>query len=167
MATSEETCRIYPLNARLHFPAKIARVLALKCNLRNHLHKAYTSETPVEEFSILIETVIQPLRKSLDELWYHHRDEIWLNTYKPFGLEIIEMRYAAIRSRMETLQHRITRYWQHLQCIGTDSKSSSDKILGFPELDVEMPNEIFSGYGMDLVFDFSRSFTPSRALGTG
>lgn len=71
--------------------------------------EAYSSAKCIESLMELIETDLKPLRDSLDLLWKFHRNN-WLSFFKPFGLEIIELRYAAIRSRLSTMQDRITEY---------------------------------------------------------
>ena len=35
---------------------------------------------------------------------------MWLATYKPYGLEVVEHRYGAIRTRLESLAERLGGY---------------------------------------------------------
>jgi len=52
---------------------------------------------------------VPELRKTVDDLWRCHR-AMWLATYKPFGLEVIEGRYGGIRTRLESLSLRLDDY---------------------------------------------------------
>lgn len=142
----------YPLNGRLYYPAILALTLALKCNLRAKCITAYTLPTSSDSLSSLIESDLKPLRTALDSLWKFHRDTVWLSTFKPFGLEIIEMRYGAIRSRISTLQDRIEEF-----CANGGRIEEFECEFGV----------VYEGRGMDLMLDFARAYTPSRALGSG
>ncbi|TPX54762.1 beta-N-acetylhexosaminidase [Powellomyces hirtus] len=168
-ATSEETVSLYPLNGRLTFPALIAETLTIKCGLRDRLVAAYKSDDPNRQLFELARGTVQNLRQSVDTLWRYHRDRIWLSTYKPFGMEVVELRYGAIRTRLETLQDRILAF-----CEIDGDVSPSRFTAGIrtahreelPELDVEL-REVYTGIGLEIVVDFARAYTPSRALGTG
>jgi hexosaminidase len=96
-----------PFTGRLKFPAQIARVLALKCDLRKNLVKAYRAGDR-SRLGELLEKEVKPLHVELEKLWQTHR-EMWLATYKPFGLEVIEIRYGGqitrVRSLIDRLQH--------------------------------------------------------------
>ncbi len=86
------------------------------------------------------------LRRAMDDLWRCHRD-MWLATYKPFGLEVLELRYGGVRTRLETLADRLAAY-----LAGT-----SDEI---PELAVKL-EKIYAGKLQDLNPDRQRVQTPS------
>jgi hypothetical protein len=96
-----------------------------------------------------------PLRTNLDALWKFHRDYIWLASYKPFGLEILELKYGAIRTRLETLHDRLEKY----------VNGSIENLLEFSSS--KPVNLLYPEKGSDLIIDFARAYTPSRALGTG
>lgn len=145
---------MYPLNARLRFPALLAQVVRDKVHIKKHILEAYRSADPRHRLAHLSKTLIETLRSNLNLLWKYHRDHIWLSTFKPFGLEILELRYGAIRTRTETLQDRVDAFCRF-------------EIDSIPELEGDLKEEVYPGFGMDLVFDFARSYTPSRALGTG
>jgi hypothetical protein len=93
---------------RLLFPARLARALALKCDLRHNLAEAYVAGNR-RRLKRILEGDLVALRKAVDELWKCHRD-LWLGTYKPFGLEVIEARYGALRARLESLCDRLYAY---------------------------------------------------------
>ena len=179
----------YPMNYRLRFPALIAQTLALKCNIRQKIATAYKSPTMrFKKILQVIESDLKPLYESMRELHRYHQNEVWLDTYKPFGLEVLQMRYGAILVRLESLQTRLIQFCQdHDDTImeetdGTASKTvlNDTTVEGIkqrvlpsilrdilPEFEVDIDQQAFAGHEMDLIFDFARSYTPSRALGTG
>ena len=108
---------------RLIFPARLARALALKCDLRRNLAEAYAAGNR-RKLKKILEGDLVALRKAVDELWKCHRDT-WLATYKPFGLEVIEKRYGGLRARLESLSDRLYAYL-------------SGKVLEIPELEVRL-----------------------------
>ena len=93
---------------RLRFPAQIACVLAMKCDCRKNLVAAYGANRG-EELARLLEGEVKPLLVEVRRLWEIHRD-MWLATYKPFGLEVIEIRYGGLIARLESLVVRLQKY---------------------------------------------------------
>ncbi|KAJ3127685.1 hypothetical protein HK098_005921 [Nowakowskiella sp. JEL0407] len=176
--------KIYPLNSRLTFPALLSAVLELKTTLRESLVSAYKSHQhnnqqqnssdsdhplpddmteqsddqthqqsdPNELYAIATSTLPLLLHRTT-QLWKFHRDKIWLPNFKPFGLEVLELRYGAVKTRLESLLDRVEAYL----------RGDVEKV---EEFEVEL-REVFEGVGVQLVLDFARSYTPSRALGTG
>lgn len=110
---------------RLHFPAQIATVLALKCDCRKNLVDAYKANKK-EPLLQLATTEAMALKLELEKLWKLHR-ELWLDTYKPFGLEVIEIRYGGQLTRIQSLIDRVTDY-----CSG--------RIKSIPEFETELLN---------------------------
>jgi len=96
------------LASRLHFPAAIARALSLKISLRSQLASAYLAGDKATLRKLAM-TELPAARAAVDALWRCHRDW-WLDTYRPFGLEVIELRYGGIRTRLESLSERLTAY---------------------------------------------------------
>lgn len=133
----------------------LALVLRDKVFLKRHILEALSLCDPRSQISHLIKTRIEPLRKNLDSLWKFHRDNIWLSSYKPFGLEILELKYGAIRTRLETLHDRLQNY----------ATGSIETLLEFSSS--KPVNLLYPDKGSDLIIDFARAYTPSRALGTG
>ncbi|MDD5688383.1 MAG: beta-N-acetylhexosaminidase [Elusimicrobia bacterium] len=93
---------------RLNFPMQIAKTLSIKCDCRKHLVAAYKSGDK-KKLEKLIKTEVIPLQNEVKKLWQIHR-EMWLTTYKPFGLEVIEIRYGGLIARTESLISRIKQY---------------------------------------------------------
>lgn len=92
---------VTPQSKRLEFPAQLAKVISMKCDIRKNLVKAYKANDKglLDE---LLEEELAPLLNETRVLWKIHR-KMWLNTYKPFGLEVIEGRYGGLMARMESL----------------------------------------------------------------
>ncbi len=111
------------LNQRLAYPAAIARALSLKVNLRRNLHNAYITGDK-NSLRILLNTDVAETCKAVDLLWRCHRD-VWMNTYSPFGWEVIELRYGGIRTRLATMTERLEAYL-------------CGKLTTIPELEVEL-----------------------------
>lgn len=93
---------------RLKFPAQVAKVLSLKCDCRKNLVAAYRKDDR-SKLTALIETEVKPLLHEQEKLWRMHR-EMWLKTYKPFGLEVIEIRYGGQMTRVRSLIERVEQY---------------------------------------------------------
>jgi hypothetical protein len=132
--------RKLPANRRLLFPARLARVLSLKSELRRELVAAYAAGNK-KRMKVLVQTDLKSLRAALDGLWKHHR-EMWLELYKPFGWEVIEQRYGAQQARLQGLAERVLAYLDG----GVDSipefETKLEKI--FPTAPGELPRATYS-----------------------
>jgi hypothetical protein len=118
----------------------------LKCELRRNLAEAYAAGNR-RKLRKICEGDLVALRKAVDELWKCHRD-LWLATYKPFGLEVIEKRYGGLRARLESLSDRLYAYL-------------SGKVLEIPELEARL-EKIGPGTPGDLPsMTYARVSTPS------
>ncbi|KAJ3034010.1 hypothetical protein HDV00_005587 [Rhizophlyctis rosea] len=157
---SSENLETYPFNERLRFPALLARALSLKSNIRDRLARAHALEDQDDRIARLHELAtgqLHELRRAIDDLWRYHRDRIWLDTYRPFGMEILELRYGAARTRLESLEDRVLKICE----------AGHEGVRGrIPELEAEL-GEVYVGASVEVVVDFARAYTPSRALGTG
>lgn len=131
---------------RLLFPSYLAKVLSLKCELRKDLAKAYRTDDK-KQMRILVENDLSFLRKAVDKLWKYHRN-MWLEIYKPFGLEVIEHRYGGLRTRIESLSDRLKSYLD-------------GEIQSIPELETKL-EKIFDVGSENLpMINYSRAATPS------
>jgi hypothetical protein len=135
---------------RLRFPAQIAKVLSIKSDLRIKLVAAYLNKN-INEMEVLLKTEIEPLLAEVTLLSEIHR-EMWLSTYKPFGLEVIDIRYGGLINRLKTLIVRI--------------KNLIDgKILSIPEFETELlPFEESLDNSLTYVHTYRRIATPSALL---
>jgi hexosaminidase len=92
-------------NRRLRLPAQLARVLSIKCDLREKLIVAYRNKDR-ETIRQLLEREAVPLLAETRVLWKMHRD-MWLDCCKPFGLEVLERRYGCLIARIESMIDRL------------------------------------------------------------
>ena len=134
------------LSKKLRFPALIARVLSYKVDLRQNLAKAYHSADK-QKIRAIVENDISTLRSALDELWHFHRN-MWMETNSPFGWEVIECRYGALRARLETLADRLNAYL-------------AGEISSIPELEAEFHDPWEKSREYFGWFDYNRVKTPS------
>lgn len=118
----EASARAGGADARLAFPAQIARALSLKLPLRRRIEAAYRAGDEAG-LRAAIGAEIPAAKAELDKLWLMHR-ALWLEEYKSFGLEVLEMRYGFVRTRLESLALRLQDY--------LDGPASS-----IPELELE------------------------------
>ncbi len=93
---------------RLRFPTQVARVLSLKVDLRRNLVAAYKAGDK-QKVRSLLEWDLRDLQRETHELWQRHRS-LWLATYKPFGLEVLECRYGGLIARLQSLFDRLHAY---------------------------------------------------------
>jgi hypothetical protein len=139
-----------PLNIRLELPARIARVLSLKCHLRERLQSAYRKGHH-DEVRTLAEGRLEQLRQEVDALWRYHR-RMWMSMYKPFGWEVLDHRYGGLRARLDTMQQQLLEYVEWV----TQGEEAS-----IPEFDVDLEC-IYIGSHTNLLLDYARVCTPSR-----
>jgi hypothetical protein len=133
------------LDSRLRFPALIARALSLKTHLRRNLREAYLAGD-TQKLQAIANGDLAQLRKTVDELWKCHR-AMWLATYKPFGLEVMELRFGGLRTRLESLADRLDAYL-------------AGEIAEIPELKEEILRPV-DGKIEELWMPFRRVTTPS------
>ncbi|KAG0338273.1 hypothetical protein BG004_007291 [Podila humilis] len=100
----------FPQNTRLRMALHIATVLSLKCHLHARLSQAYQFGR-VQELHELCEGRLVDLQVAVDQLWKYHRS-MWHKTNKPFGWEVVELRYGGLRTRLATMRDRILEYIQ-------------------------------------------------------
>ncbi|MCG3146631.1 MAG: hypothetical protein PCFJNLEI_00064 [Verrucomicrobiae bacterium] len=100
--------RALPTTGRLEFPARMAATLAIKTTLRQKLVTAYKSGNR-RQLTALMNGDLVRLQKAVDELWKCHR-AMWLATYKPFGLEVLERRYGGLQTRLASLRLTLRDY---------------------------------------------------------
>ncbi len=141
----------FPANARLRLPLLLARVLALKCHLRDRLAAAYKAADRAELAALAgpgAGSRMSRLRALAKELHETHRAN-WFGVYKPFGWEVLDLRYGGLRSRLETMQDRLGRY--------LDEGDAS--VTRVEELEVEV-EEVYPGQGANLMLDYARCSRP-------
>ncbi len=94
------------MESRLRVPARLARVLAIKADLRGRLVSAYRSADR-DELGRIYDNDIPRLQQAIEELWQAHH-EAWRVSFKPFGWEVLELRYGGLLLRVRTMGERIS-----------------------------------------------------------
>jgi hypothetical protein len=166
-----------PLNARLKFPALIASVLSLKCHLREELQAAYKTGDKQALYD-LARTKLQKLCTETDALWRYHRNlfsfffnsifclidscvgDMWLKMNKPFGLEVLEIRYGGLRTRLTSMYERIMAYVNAAEMEESTTQLALDSI---PELEADLQCA-YQNMGPNIVIDYQRAATPCRSI---
>jgi hypothetical protein len=134
------------LAERLAFPAAIAAVLEVKAHLRRDLSRALARRDR-RTLKRLLETDVAAALRRVETLWKCHRT-MWMNTYKPFGWEVLECRYGGLLARLRTLQSRLQAF------LAGDVRS-------LPELEAKLLNPWEGRTADHLHFSYSRVKTPS------
>lgn len=141
----------FPANARLRLPLLLARVLSLKCHLRERLAHAYKNDDRDELAALAAPAAgsrMSRLRQLVKELHETHRAN-WFGVYKPFGWEVLDLRYGGLRARLETMQDRLGRF--------LDEEDGS--VTRVEELEVEL-EVVYPGQGANLMLDYARCSRP-------
>ncbi|MFP5112899.1 beta-N-acetylhexosaminidase [Bacillaceae bacterium C204] len=86
------------------FYSQLAQVLSIKAKFGVQLKAAYDRKDRQELTHLKDQLPL--LRSAVDKLRKLHRS-LWFSTLKPFGWEIIDIRYGGILSRLETAEHRL------------------------------------------------------------
>lgn len=88
--------------------ARLCAVLEKKWDLGLRIKKAYDSGQ-IETLRLIAHKEIPELRKRVEDLRLAHREQ-WMRVYKPFGWEILDLRYGGLLARLETAAARILQY---------------------------------------------------------
>ncbi|MES2309786.1 MAG: beta-N-acetylhexosaminidase [Verrucomicrobiota bacterium] len=122
---------------RLIFPAQIARVLALKCDLVKDLRSAYQKKNR-PALKKIQKKVIPALQVEVRALWkIHHK--LWLSLYRPFGLEVLEQRYGGLLARLESLSERLQDYLEKKEPSIPEFETTLHKFYVWDTPDKDLP----------------------------
>ncbi|GAA5839664.1 hypothetical protein JCM3766R1_000936 [Sporobolomyces carnicolor] len=141
----------YPANKRLQLPFLLASVLSLKCHLRERLVNAYRSDDRAELEALggkEANSRMNRLRSLVRQLHSLHRSN-WFGLYKPFGWEVLDLRYGGLITRLETMHGRISAYLD----------TADDSVTKLEELEVDLET-IYPGQGANLMLDYNRCSRP-------
>ncbi|MFB9326687.1 beta-N-acetylhexosaminidase [Paenibacillus aurantiacus] len=89
-------------------PERLSAVLARKSEIGIELKRAYDAGDKAELASIAAE-VLPEISKDVQALRLAHRTQ-WMKIYKPFGWEVIDIRYGGVVTRLDTAAYRLTEY---------------------------------------------------------
>jgi hexosaminidase len=94
-----------PQNRRLfRFAAELAACLSLKADLHTRARSAYLAGDRRRLLGLVSDT--GKTITSMQRLWRAHR-QIWLEEQKPFGLEVLDLRYGGQLSRLHVLRETV------------------------------------------------------------
>jgi len=86
----------------------LAKTLALKAGLGNLARSAYAKHD-LTELQRIVEILIPECLEALQAV-RTKRESLWSSEAKPFGFEVLDIRFAAVQARLETTKRRIQRY---------------------------------------------------------
>lgn len=87
---------------------KLCQVLSLKSTIGLEIKKAYDLKD-MEALKLFAKERLPELYNKINELRIAHRDQ-WFYTYKPFGWEVMDIRYGGLLTRVSTAIDRINQY---------------------------------------------------------
>ncbi|UVI28808.1 beta-N-acetylhexosaminidase [Paenibacillus spongiae] len=97
-----------PFDALFEFYEKLSGVLAVKSTLGLVLTRLYRDDRK-EELKDAAQSCLPDLYRRMDELRIAHR-RIWMLTNKPFGWEVLDIRYGGMLARISTAIDRLLDY---------------------------------------------------------
>ncbi|OAK75775.1 beta-N-acetylhexosaminidase [Lederbergia galactosidilytica] len=86
-------------------PEKLSTVLSLKADVGIRIKKAY-DEKDIKGLNRLAEEELPEISARLEDLRMAHRNQ-WFKINKPFGWEVIDIRYGGLKNRIDTTVARI------------------------------------------------------------
>ncbi|GAA0323697.1 beta-N-acetylhexosaminidase [Bacillus carboniphilus] len=86
----------------------LAAVLNIKSEIGNQLQTAY-KEKNKKELEQIESEILPLLTNKVQELKELHRNQ-WMSTYKPFGWEVLDIRYGGVLSRIDTARYRLKEF---------------------------------------------------------
>jgi hypothetical protein len=89
-------------------PFKHAQVLSLKCDIGIKIKDCY-DKRDIDGLKDIVEKQLPELFDKVNALRIANRNQ-WFMTYKPFGWEVIDMRYGGLLSRIDTSIARLTEF---------------------------------------------------------
>jgi len=97
-----------PFQELFDFYEKLAAVLARKGTMGLRLKRSYDAKR-LEELTYIAEVELPELYQHVEALRVAHRTT-WMLTYKPFGWEVLDIRYGGVLSRIHSAQASILDY---------------------------------------------------------
>jgi len=97
-----------PFDALFQTYEKLAAVLSVKSTLGVRIKRSY-DEGRTEELQSIVGTELPELIHRVEALRLAHR-QTWMQTYKAFGWEVLDIRYGGLKARIQSAGDRITDY---------------------------------------------------------
>lgn len=144
--STTEPFDIFQLN--LMFYEKLATVLHLKATFGNDLLTAYRAKQTID-LKELVAYRLPAISRAVEALRDCHQT-IWMQTYKPFGWEVLDIRYGGLLQRLKTTTQRIESYLaKEINSIEELEEERLPFLSGTTPLSIHVPdyNSIaFTGY---------------------
>lgn len=137
---AEELEGIGAKSLELELPYHVARVLALKVRLHQEVREAYRAGDQ-QKLRELLSDVLPATQVCLHDLWKAHRS-VWRHWYKPFGWEVIDRRYGALRARLESLGALLQDYLDN-----PNIKVEEFELLPNPLMPTDLAAKCYFDYG--------------------
>lgn len=94
-------------NLLFDFYKQLSHVLSVKAELGRHLKEVYVNQDRGKLQNML--PAIEDVKNRVDTLRKAHR-KLWFSSNKPFGWEVIEIRYGGVLARIDTVIYRLHQY---------------------------------------------------------
>lgn len=100
-----------PFNRLFDFYEKLASVLVIKSTLGVTLKRLYDTgnKDRLAELASAADSPLNDLKRRIETLRLSHR-ALWMSTYKPFGWEVLDLRYGGLLARISSTQDRLADY---------------------------------------------------------
>ncbi len=95
-------------NLLLNYYCTLAEILSIKAPLGTKLHQAYHQKDKYA-FKLILEQDIPSCILLLQTL-KDYREELWFEENKPFGFEVVDIRFGGVITRLESTRKRIKQY---------------------------------------------------------
>lgn len=92
----------------LHFAESLFSLMAAKCAIAEQLKPRYM-EKDRDYLHIVADRLLPEMSVKVENTRKLHR-ELWYTTNKPFGFEVIDIRYGGLRTRIDSAIYRLTEY---------------------------------------------------------
>ncbi|MFK9091851.1 beta-N-acetylhexosaminidase [Bacillus salipaludis] len=93
--------------ALFDFYEQLARVLSVKAEMGIRVKEVYDQKDYEQMKSIMAE--LDEIQANVDLLRKKHR-KVWFAAYKPFGWEVIDIRYGGVITRIDSVKYRINQW---------------------------------------------------------
>ncbi|SDM89925.1 beta-N-acetylhexosaminidase [Bacillus sp. OK048] len=94
----------HDMNLLFHFYEELARVLSVKAELGINLKNAYDQAD--KDAVHACSEKLSSLRKDVEKLRLAHK-KLWFSTNKPFGWEVLDIRYGGLLTRIHSAEERV------------------------------------------------------------
>ena len=120
----------------------LAEILYQKAGITEQIQKAYFKKE-LNSMASISENELKQIEE-LTEALRNMRQRIWMKEYKPFGYEILDIRFAGVSVRAKSAANRLTQYIQgEIECI----PEVEEKILPYKTTEM-LEKELLHGYYM-------------------